>query len=140
MAKRIVLDTNVFVSALLWGGKPLQLIRTSIKKGWTIVVTEELLAELEKTLNKPKLQRFVATTGKAPSEHIIDIQQMVTLVSPISVVLPELRDPKDLVVLECGQGGQANYIVTGDTDLTSLEIFQNIHIVTPDKFLMELEK
>jgi putative PIN family toxin of toxin-antitoxin system len=138
--KRIVLDTNVLVSALLWGGKPLKVIRTIIKEGWTIVVTEELLAELEKTLHKPKLQQFVIITTKTPVEHIIDLRQIVTLVSPTSIVFQELRDPKDLIVLECALGGLADYIVTGDADLTTLEIFQNIRILTPDKFLMELEQ
>jgi len=77
--------------------------------------------------------------GRTVAEVMAKQRVLATLVKPADILAPpELRDFKDLPVLRCAVGGQAQAIVTGDKDLLTLNEFQGVIIVTPRIFLATL--
>ena len=76
---RVVIDTNVVVSALLWGGSPLEVLVLAEQGEARLNTSPPLLAELAKTLAKPKLARALATSGRSIAEHVADYRRLVTL-------------------------------------------------------------
>ncbi len=129
---RAVLDTNVYVSALVFGGKPAALIRLAEVGAFQVVVSQEICQELIETLtskfNWPKLQAHRACWELwRKSEWVIP---------------PELirasRDPDDDVILACALASKATVIVTGDHGLLSLHPFRGIAILPPAAFIARL--
>jgi len=135
---RLVLDTNVVVSALLWGGKPLELLAFAEQGDARLHASPPLIDELASTLAKPKLARVLAASGRSTAEHVADYRRLVTLIRP---ALPEgawSRDPDDDRVIACALAAQADFLVTGDEDLLSLERIEALGIVSPADLLRAL--
>ena len=137
--ERLVLDTNIIVSAFLWGGKPQLIITTLIEKGGILLSSRELLEELEQTLTKPKLQKVIGLSGKTSAELVAEFSRISQIVEPAPIPNDAVRDPKDVKVLACAVGGQASYIVTGDEDLLVLKTYATISIVTAAEMLNLLQ-
>jgi len=125
---RILLDTNVLVSALLFGGLPRVLLRTAIRGDVTLVTSPALLDELEDVLvGKFGFGRAVARLTRAEIEALADL---VEPGDPPRVC----RDPDDDEVLATAVTGRVDVIVTGDRDLLALGAHQGIRILTPREF------
>lgn len=127
---RVVLDTNVLVSALLsQKGSPAAVLRLVLRHELVALTTEELLAELTGVVRRPHI------LGRLEIEQlesfIIGYQASVTFVRPAPVPPGAVRDPADAAVLGAAAGGRADFIVTGDDDLLALEKYDDIRIVTP---------
>ncbi len=133
--QRVVVDTNTTVSAFLWGGTPRQFFEAAIENGVILLSSNALIQELEATLNKPKLEKYVALSGKTSSELVAEFVKLVALVEPKSLTLERLRDQDDLKVLEAAVGGRATHIVSGDSDLLSLDTFAGIPILKASAFI-----
>ena len=116
---RLVLDTNVVVSALLWGGRPLELLTLAAERDVRLYSSARLLAELAATLAKPKLARAVVASGRSAKDHVADYRGLVTLVPP-ALHHPVSRDADDDHVIACAFAARADCIVTRDDDLLSL--------------------
>lgn len=131
--RRVVLDTNVLVSALVFGGKPRKVLRLAISGVVKLVTSEILLEELKGVLEGPKF-RYPPKVTQIILNEILSIAE---------VVVPSLQidritsDPDDNRVLECAVEGVADLIVSGDPDLTDLKEFRGIPIRTPADFLSE---
>ena len=107
-----------------------------MRRDFHLLTSEELLAELEEFLSRPHLEPRLCERGRPVAEVMTKQRVLATLVQPAEIPPPpELRDLKDLPVLRCAIGGQAQTIVTGDKDLLTLKEFQGIVIVTPKIFL-----
>jgi|SRR3989344_739445 len=128
---RVVLDTNILVSAIAFGGKPAQILLLSIEERIQAITSAILLAELEEILNKklvlPKEELQLAL------EEIRDSFEIVQPQSTIEIV----RDEDDNRVLEAAAEGSCNYIITGDKDLLDLGNYQDIEIMTAEQFLSQ---
>lgn len=132
---RVVVDTSVWVSALLWGGVPNEILYLARTQQLSIFASEELLQEIETSLNKRKLQRRIQQRG-ATAEYFLSVARALSQLCPtISVDVPELRDPKDLKILAAAVASNAEALITGDSDLLVLGEFQGIPILTPQAFL-----
>jgi hypothetical protein len=126
---RAVLDTNVLVSAAVYGGRPAQAVERCRRDDCVHIVSHPLLDELRRIL----VQRFLWT------EPLADATVDSVLHGSV-IVVPEFRldacqDPDDDRVLECAVAGEADLIVTGDKDLLVMNPFQGIKIVTVRQFL-----
>jgi putative PIN family toxin of toxin-antitoxin system len=128
---RIVLDTNVLISALLFGGNPREILDRVIRGEVILCLSEPILTELGNVL-----QRY-----KFGFPHTI-VNQIVTELSAISeLVLPEEKiqeikaDEADNHVLECAVEAHADYIVSGDSHLLELKKCRSIQVVSPQQFL-----
>ncbi len=131
---KVVLDVNVWVSGLLWGGIPGQVLKLSHSKKIISIVSEELLLELEKTLRREKFQERLRQRGYTVEDLLTVVKTLSEVVAINIIKVPEMRDPADLKILATAAAAQADVLVTGDQDLLVLGTFQGIVIWTPTEF------
>lgn len=136
---RIVVDTNTSVSALLWGGTPQRVFAVAISNSMPLLTSEPLVQELERTLNKTRLAKYVMLTGKTPAELVGELSRIMTWVEPAAVPADAVRDPDDVKVLAAALGGKATHIISGDKDLLDLSVYQGIPILKPIDFVELVE-
>jgi uncharacterized protein len=129
--ERIVLDTNVLISAALSRlGKPFACLDWVLDNA-TLIVSRELLEELETRLTRPKFSKYVDDSRRRA--FVSDVGLSAVQVE-LSGTVTVCRDPDDNKLLEIALVGRADCRVTGDQDLLILDSFQGIPILTPDKF------
>ena len=128
---RVVLDTNVYISAILFGGKPEEIRKFANDGTIEILVSEAIISEIAEVLRR----KFDWESWQI-SQVIDEIREMATLIIPRqSISLIEENDA-DNRVLECALEGNARYIVSGDKrHLLPLVKYKETAILTPDKFL-----
>jgi putative PIN family toxin of toxin-antitoxin system len=136
---RLVLDTNVLVSAFLWQGVPGRLIELATEQEIQLVTSRVLLDELADILPRKKLAKKVAATGLTPAQIVLNYQRLTQLVTARKLSQAVSRDADDDHVLACAIAAQADLIVSGDAHLLTLKIHQNIPIVTPAEALRRIE-
>ena len=132
---RIVLDTNVLISALLFGGKPRRVLDLVISGSADCTLSTVILDELKDVLQRPKFG-FPADV----CFHIIEeLHGVCDIISP-SVSVEVIRsDPNDDRILECAKEAQADFIVSGDPHLLDLGTFEKTRILSPADYLKEFE-
>ena len=135
---RVVVDTNVIVSAFLWGGTPRHLLDTVQAQHLELFTSRALIAELEDVLTREKFAARLRRTRFSAAYLLARYNQFATLIAPAEVTVPELRDPKDIHVLACALAARAEVIVSGDDDLRALGSYQGIPILSPAECLMRL--
>lgn len=132
-AVKIVIDTNILVSAIVFRGKPWQILDLALDEFIEAVISPTLISELVEILSKKFL---------LPKEEINsiteDIDDSFTQVYP-SKTLNIARDKDDNRVLESAVEGKCQYIVTGDKDLLDLGTFRKVKIVTAQQFLQAIK-
>jgi putative PIN family toxin of toxin-antitoxin system len=127
---RVVLDTNVVASALLWGGTPERLIEAVGEGRIELVTSEALLAELAGILGRSKFARKLEQKNLSAAELVSRYRELAETVEPAPIEETALRDPDDAAVLACALAGHAEAIVSGDGDLLSFRTYQNVPILT----------
>ncbi len=127
---RLVLDTNVVASGLLWNGAPAQLIDAARTDDIELFSSRVLLAELTRILRRAKFGKIIAASGMLLDELVLGYAELVTLVAPVEIPLTILRDPDDDHVLSCAVAAHAEWIISGDHDLLDFKTFRGIPIVT----------
>lgn len=137
---RLVLDTNVVISALLWRGKPYQLLEAvSRSRELRLFSSPALLEELADVLARPMAAKRLALIGKTAAEVLADYQAVVEVVEPRVVPRVVLRDADDDQVIAAAWAAQADFIVSGDSDLLSMGCYQTIHIINAAQALLRLQ-
>ncbi len=133
---RVVLDTNVLISAIISEGKPRDLLRKGISKEFQIITSDQLLRELGTVLRRPKFK-----TDEDEIHRIIlalmQASEVVEIVSKFNIVED---DPKDNIVVETAYDGKADLIVSGDFHLLELKSFRGIKIVSVKQMLICIEE
>jgi putative PIN family toxin of toxin-antitoxin system len=119
---RVVLDTNIFISALLAPhGWPAQVLAAWRRNAFDLVLSRELWTELAEVLRRDDIRRRIRRREWA-ADLLYELEASGDMVRPLP--LDELpvgcRDPKDDHLLACALGGRANFLVTGDEDLLVL--------------------
>ncbi len=130
---RAVADTNVLISALVFGGLPETFLQLGLLGQFRLVTSSVLLDELDEKLR-----------GKFEISSIISFSIRESLTSVALVVAPQVHltvvkdDPDDDRVLECAVSGEAEFIVTGDRHLLRMGTFNGIEIVPVRDFMSSL--
>jgi putative PIN family toxin of toxin-antitoxin system len=137
---RLVLDTNVLVSALLWTGPPHELLHAA-RTGTAVVVTSPaLIEELRDVLARPKLAARLAALGTSAGELMESLLRRLVVVKPATVDAVIAPDPDDDQVLACAVAGKARWIVSGDAHLLALKRHKRTAILTPTEALLKLRR
>jgi len=129
---KVVLDTNVFISGLVYGGNSEKILRLFKDDQIELLISPQTHAEV-----LLKLPKFPLTNNYINEQDAL-IQAKATKVVPKKKVRVS-RDPKDNMFLELAQEGKAKYLITGDKDLLTLKSFRGTLIVTPKEFLEMVE-
>ncbi len=132
---RLVLDTNVLISALLNPhGTPSRLLAAWRRGEFELLVSPPLLAELGRVLARPPLQASLSKAAVSVDQLLMDLEETATLVESEEQVDVVADDATDNRILEASAGG-ADYIVSGDAHLLRLSEFRQIPVVTPARML-----
>jgi len=111
---RIVVDTNLWIRALLGGRATLPVLAAWQTGEFTVVVSRPLIDDLDEVWQRPRLRKRIQAEDAA--RLIQQLRHHGEMVEPVTVP-PRCRDPKDDPVLSTAIDGHAQAIVTGDADL-----------------------
>lgn len=129
--RRIVVDTNIMVSALLFGGNPREVLLQAIRGEIGLGMSPAMLYELQGVLSRKKsglAEQLVETV----MNEVKGLSDMVFPRRSVSVIE---GDPDDNMVLECALEYRAQAIISGDEHLLVLAAFEDIPILTPAQYL-----
>ena len=132
---RAVLDTNVILSALLFGDRMGGLVMAWQTGRFQLLLSRAILEEVLRVLAYPKFQLTEGEIRGLLEEELVPSAETV-IVRRHPVI--RLRDPDDLAVVACALTGPARYLVTGDADLLSLERIRRVETIRPAEFMGRL--
>jgi putative PIN family toxin of toxin-antitoxin system len=129
---RVVLDTNVLVSVLLFGGS-----LTSLMEGWKQgsfipIFSRATFQEFATVLTYPKFNLARGEIAALLEEEVLPFFEVVEVQEEIKGVC---RDPEDDKFIACALAGSADWIVSGDPDLLALKKFRSLRILKPSDFI-----
>ena len=136
---RIVVDTNVVVSGLLFGGAPLKVLRAASLGIVDLFTSNALVAEFAEVIERPHLDRKFSEANTTRRRLVSDYQAIVTVMNVAPLAEKVSRDIDDDEVLACALAADCEFIVTGDKDLLVLSEYRGIRILNPTDFLAEIE-
>jgi putative PIN family toxin of toxin-antitoxin system len=134
---RIVLDTNVLISALAFpDSKPDQILSRVRRGEVTLLLSSFILAELDRIL-----QEKFHFSKRAVAQRVEVIRSLAQLVAPTERVSVVTTKDDDNRIIECALAAQAEYLITGDKKhLLPLKTYRSVTIVSPAQFLDLLEQ
>ncbi len=133
---RVVIDANIFVSAVLKPNSNPDKIIDLVQKGRIILlISHEIITEIKRVLLYPKIRKVLSLGVKEIGEFLTEVTK-AAVTTPGKIRLDAVKhDPEDNRYLECAVEGQADFIISGDHHLTDLKTFRGIKIVDPVTFL-----
>ena len=133
---RVILDTNVFVSAVFFGGTPGQVLSHWRDREFGIAVSREVLEEYVRVGER--------LAAQAPG---VDLGPVLDLIAAHAIFViagslpgPVCRDPDDDKFLACALTAEARYIVSGDRDLLVLSPYRGVTVLSPHAFIEQLRR
>jgi putative PIN family toxin of toxin-antitoxin system len=130
---RVVLDTNVLISAVVYGGNPRKILEAVISGTIQMSISEAIIQEVQEVLQRPQFGlsiQFVHNT-------VAELTSLAEWVTPRKHHQLIKEDPSDNLVLDCAVAADADYLVTGDSHLLRLQKCDEVRILTPQA-LVEL--
>jgi uncharacterized protein len=131
MGARVVLDTNILVSALGWRGAPHAIVSSCLDHRHQLLLSPAILQEAQRVLSYPKFQFSIPEI----LSYLATLTEAAELVQPDVQITVIEDDPSDNRILECALAGNAEVIVSGDSHLLSLASFKDIPILRAQTFL-----
>jgi len=133
---KVVLDTNVWLSALFWEGEASKIIEIANNKKIDIILSKDILSEIIDVLNKEaKFQKFIEERKQDIEElirFIIDISSLIETKSKLDIIK---EHPADNIILEAALDGKAELILSYNKHILNMLEFRSIKIMTPTEFL-----
>ena len=128
---RCVIDTNVFVSAVVFSPSIPRQAVSKTQRGGLLLFSEDTMDELKEVLSRSKFDRYVSW-----EERILFLAQLGSVAEfvPIIQLVRECRDPKDDKFLEVALNGRADVIVTGDADLLGMHPWREVELMSPGDY------
>lgn len=125
---RVVIDSNVLISAVIWGGKPGRIIKRWREGLFTLFISPFILVEVAKFLED------YGITEEVRQKITDELKRKTTRIIPTRQV-KITRDRKDNEILDLCLAAKADYLITGDKDLLVLKSFKKTKILSPKFFL-----
>ncbi|MSP11619.1 MAG: putative toxin-antitoxin system toxin component, PIN family [Chloroflexi bacterium] len=133
---RLVVDTNVLVSALLVKeGKPGQILKQIDEGRYTLLLTEEIVREVEDVLRRPRIRRRYPITDAEISSYLDRLRKNAIFQASGVIVNVVTEDPDDDKFPALALAGQADCIISGDFHMVRLQVYESIPILTPAQFV-----
>jgi len=128
---RVVFDTNIIISGLLFSGKQRILLSHVIEHAFELIISHPIIEEINDVIcrDKFKVKRELSIITVA---ELIELAKLVYPTSKVNIVK---SDPDDNIIIECAIEGKAQYIITGDSDLLNIQSHEDIRIVDTNTFL-----
>ena len=138
---RVVIDTNIFISAIIRGGTPYKLLKAWEEDKISLLISENIFQEIEEVLNRKKINQKYQLKKQEIQLVLEGIKLNAVFVRPLEESgLPiHCRDQKDDKLLACALGGNATHLITGDKDLLMLhrnKKLKKLVILTVADFLL----
>ena len=127
---RAVADTNVYISALNFGGTAEEVLALARSRALELFTSPSILTEVEGVL----IRKFHWSARRAHEATGL-IREFVRVVHPETPVRVVVEDESDNRILECALAAEAEVIISGDSHLRGLQVFQGIPIMGPREFL-----
>jgi putative PIN family toxin of toxin-antitoxin system len=127
----VVIDTNVVISALLFGGTPGKLVELWQKGHIEPVISEEIMTEYLRVLTYPKFKLSEEEINYIIHQEILPFFKVVKSIPGPSIIK---KDPDDDKFIQCAEAGNAKTIISGDQHLLALKSYHGITILTPTNF------
>lgn len=126
---RIVIDTNVLISGVFFGGFPRKVLSSVVGQKITACATAEIINEYEEIVQE-MIDRKQGHIDRSILSPLIKAMEIIETVTRIEIC----RDPDDDKFLECAKDAHALYVVSGDKDLLVVKEYESIQIVTAKDF------
>lgn len=126
---RIIIDTNIVISASFFSGLPRKIIEAVIKEQFKVCANNEIVEEYDETVAK------MIYKGKGHLNYNIlkSFMTKIELIDPVSRIAI-CRDPDDDKFINCAIDAKAIYIVIGDSDLLTIGQYEDVEIITAKDF------
>jgi len=131
---RVVLDTNVLISAFFWRGNEYKVLRKAFEGEFEPLTSRAIIAELEGVLSKKfgAARSWIEEAIKALTTNLV----MITTKHRLNVIKDDENDNR---ILECAVEGGADFIISGDVHLLKLQEYRGVRILRSEDFLKALE-
>ena len=136
---RLVLDTNIIISGLLWGGKPLQVLELAKSGQAELFTSSPLLAELLDALRREKFAALLASQRTTPA-FLMQRYELLTRFTFPEPIERTVRDADDDLVIATALAASADAIVSGDKDLLVLHPYKGVDILNAAAALARLQE
>ncbi len=128
---KVVFDTNIYISAILFGGNPRTILELARTREIELITSKVILLELAE-----KLREKFEWENSEISNVIEGISKFIKIVEPKEQIDLISQDPRDNRILEAALGGKVDYIISGDKKhILSLKKFEEIEIISAQEFL-----
>ncbi len=127
----VVLDTNVLISALLFGGPPRAILAMILAGSVDCSLSLPILDELRDVLHRPKF----GLSSEQAMAVVEELSALCAIVGPSEQISAIRADPDDDRILECALEARAGIIISGDAHLLDLGVYEGIRIMNPSEFL-----
>lgn len=134
---RLVLDSNVWISAFLFGDKPAAVINLAQEGHVRILMSSELILEIGRALRYVRLRRILERSKRSAETIVAQILAVTQLVETKSQRSWITQDPADDMVLNCAVENSADYVIIGDQHILRLKRIGGMEILTPTEFLQQ---
>ena len=131
---RVVLDTNVYISGLLWTGMPHTLLRSAETGNLVLIATPAIVEEVREVLARPKFAARITTLNTSVGELTESLLSRVEIIQEPKVAPVVPRDPDDDKFIACAVASRVRWLISGDEHLLSLGRYKAIRLVTPQQF------
>lgn len=135
MTNKVVFDTNILISAYLWGGLPRKALELTRTKKWLLVISKESIREFIRVLGYSKFG-LSSSEIRPILKDIEEYSEFFEIDTSINIIK---EDVFDNLFLSLAIDSNARYIVSGDSHLLNLKRYKNIEIISVKRF-MELTK
>ena len=137
---RVVLDANLFVSALLKPkSNPAVILELIEKREIELIISSDIHLEIRRVLLYPRLKKLHNHTAKQIDRLLKEFTRFAHFTKGMIKIEAIKADPTGNKYLECAVEGKAEFIVSGDRHLRDVKVFEGIRIVSPAEFIKLIE-
>ena len=129
--KRIVLDTNILISAFGWKGNPYRILNLVIDQNFELIISQKQIEELRRVLTYPRLK----ITQEQQSRFLNLVLNIAIVVKTNDRLNIIKEDPSDNIILESAADNDVEYLISGNKHLLKIKKFENVKIMTAAQFL-----